>query len=573
MTKVNYPATLLCDFYKVSHKAQYPTNTQRIFATWTPRATRNKDIQKVVCFGVQAFVKEWLIEYFNENFFNRPKEDVVAEYNRVIKYTLGEEPDSTHIEELHDLGYMPIKITSLKEGTLVPIRVPMLTIENTDDRFFWLTNYLETLMSAELWLPMTSATTALQYRKILESYAKQTGGDLGAVLFQGHDFSMRGMGGMKASVLSGMGHLLSFTGTDTIPAILGMEKYYNANIETELVGASIPATEHSVQCAGGKDEEFETYKRLINEVYPKGFCSIVSDTWDFWNVVTNFLPRLKDDIMKRDGRVVIRPDSGDPVDILCGTVDIENMNHYDWVKTLEDAKATMKDVIVEEVSEDTPHGEHGDIERTGYFRFDGKIYKLTVEFTWDRHDKQYYYMDSSKITSCEEYELLPSEKGLIECLWEIFGGNITDRGYKQLDTHIGAIYGDAITLDRCERICKKLKDKGFASTNVVYGIGSFTYQYATRDTFGFALKTTYAVIAGEEKMLFKDPVTDDGTKKSQKGLVVVHEKDGELIFKDGLLMADKVADKDDLLEVVFENGVIKKEHSLSEIRELINKAI
>lgn len=570
MTKVNYPATLLCDFYKVSHKAQYPTNTQRIFASWTPRATRNKDIQKVVCFGVQAFVKEWLIEYFNENFFNRPKEDVVAEYNRVIKYTLGGEPDSTHIEELHDLGYIPIKITALKEGTLVPIRVPMLTIENTVDKFFWLTNYLETLMSAELWLPMTSATTALQYRKILESYAKQTGGDLGAVLFQGHDFSMRGMGGMRASILSGMGHLLSFTGTDTIPAILGMEKYYNANMETELIGSSIPASEHSVQCAGGKEEEFETYKRLINEVYPKGICSIVSDTWDFWNVVTNFLPRLKDDIMNRDGRVVIRPDSGDPVDILCGTVDIE---YLEYLKDLEKCKDFMCEKLVEEVREETPHGEHGDMDRTGYFRLGGKVYEITVEFTWNRYDKQYYYIDGVEIISCYEYELSPSQKGLIECLWEIFGGTITDKGYKQLDTHIGAIYGDAITLDRCEKICRRLKDKGFASTNVVYGIGSFTYQYATRDTFGFALKTTYAVIDGEEKMLFKDPITDDGTKKSQRGLVVVHEEDGKLTFKDCLLMADKLNDKDDLLEVVFEDGELKREHSLSEIRELINKEI
>lgn len=570
MTKTIYPATLLCDFYKVSHKAQYPQNTQKIFATWTPRATRNEKIQKVVCFGVQAFVKEWLIEYFNDNFFNRPKEDVVNEYNRVIKYTLGEEPDSTHIEELHDLGYLPIKITALKEGTLVPIRVPMLTIENTDDRFFWLTNYLETLMSAELWLPMTSATTALQYRKILESYANKTGGDLSAVPFQGHDFSMRGMGGVRASILSGMGHLLSFTGTDTIPAIIGMEKYYNANIENELVGASIPATEHSVQCAGGKDEEFETYKRLINEVYPSGFCSIVSDTWDFWNVVTNFLPRLKDDIMKRDGRVVIRPDSGNPVDILCGTLEVVNLEH---MKSLEQCKEYMYEKLDEKVRKDTPHGEHGDMDIVGYFRYENIIYEITVEFEWNRYDKQYYYIETSDIVSCEEYELSASEKGLIECLWEIFGGTITEKGYIQLDSHIGAIYGDAITLERCEQICEKLANKGFASTNVVYGIGSFTYQYATRDTFGFALKTTYAVIDGEEKMLFKDPITDDGTKKSQKGLVVVHKEDNTLVFKDGLLLEDKLADKYDLLEVVFENGELKREHSLSEIRELINKSI
>lgn len=568
MKKTKYPATLLCDFYKVSHKEQYPKDTQYIYATWTPRTTRIKGINEVVCFGIQAFVKEWLIDYFNEMFFSRPKEEVVGEYERLLTYTLGTKPNSTHIAELHDLGYLPIKITALKEGTLTPIRVPMMTIENTDPRFFWLTNYLETIMSAELWMPMTSATIALEYRKTLQRYAKLTGADLSAVPFQGHDFSMRGMAGFNASYLSGMGHLLSFTGTDSIPSIIAMENYYNANVEKELVASSIPATEHSVQCAGGKDEEFETYKRLINEVYPSGFVSIVSDTWDFWNVIENYLPRLKEDILKRDGRVVIRPDSGDPVDILCGTVQVQNMSDYDWVKTLEEAKETMREIIADEVRENTPHGEHGDMSKVGYFKFEEKIYRITIGFMWDRYDKQYYYMDEAKITSCEEYNLSSEQKGLIECLWEIFGGSITEKGYKQLNSHIGAIYGDAITLDRARDICQRLYEKGFCSTNVVLGIGSFTYQYNTRDTFGFALKTTYAVIDGEEKQLFKDPITDNGTKKSQRGLVVVEEKDGFIVGRDGF---DRKSIKgvSNLLEVVFENGKVVRDQTLSDIRSRI----
>lgn len=568
MKKTKYPATLLCDFYKVSHKEQYPKNTQKIYATWTSRATRIKGINEVVCFGIQAFIKEWLIDYFNEMFFSRPKEDVIQEYERLLTYTLGSKPNSTHIAELHDLGYLPIKITALKEGTLTPIRVPMMTIENTDSRFFWLTNYLETIMSAELWMPMTSATIALEYRKILQKYAVATGADLSAVPFQGHDFSMRGMAGFNASYLSGMGHLLSFTGTDSIPAIVAMENYYNANVEKELVASSIPATEHSVQCAGGKDEEFETYKRLINEVYPSGFVSIVSDTWDFWNVIGNYLPRLKEDIMKRDGRVVIRPDSGNPVDILCGTAKVVNMDKHKWVESLEEAIDDMRDYLLEMVREKTSHGECGVDVVNGFFSYKEDIYELSLDLYWNRYDKQYYFLDSHAIVSCEKVELSLEEKGLIESLWDIFGGTITERGYKQLDSHIGAIYGDAITIDRCREICERLYEKGFCSTNIVLGIGSFTYQYNTRDTFGFALKTTYAVIDGEEKQLFKDPKTDDGTKKSQRGLVAVQEQDGAIIFKDGYDKSS-IEDVPNLLEVVFEDGKIIRDQSLADIRARI----
>ncbi|MBW7476795.1 nicotinate phosphoribosyltransferase [Paenibacillus oenotherae] len=482
-----YPATLLCDFYKVSHKNQYPKGTELVYSTWTARTSRLEDIHEVVAFGFQAFIKEYLIDYFNEHFFARTKEEVADEYRRVLKYALGvQSPDASHIEELHDLGYLPIKIKAVKEGTLVPVKVPMLTIENTAPQFFWLTNYLETLMSCQLWMPATSATLALEYRKILEKYGRETNGDTSGVPFQGHDFSMRGMSSLEAAKSSGGGHLLSFTGTDTIPAILYLENYYGADMEKELVGTSIPATEHSVMCAHGKDE-MASYRYLINEVYPAGFVSIVSDTWDLWSVLNVVIRGLKEDILARDGRVVIRPDSGDPVRIICGDPESDN------------------------------------------------------EF---------------------------ARKGVIEILWEIFGGTITEKGYKQLDSHIGAIYGDAITISRCREICEKLAAKGFASTNMVYGIGSYTYQYNTRDTFGFALKSTFTIVNGEERKIFKDPVTDSGNfKKSQTGLVLVTEQNGRLDYTDNLSVAEfKSKEAEDLLEVVFENGKLIRDQSLAEIR-------
>lgn len=481
-------ATLLCDFYKVSHREMYPKGTELVYSTWTPRATRVKGINKVVAFGFQAFLKK-LNDIFERDFFSRPKEEVVAEYARTIKFTLGvPNPDTSHIEALHDLGYLPLEIKAVAEGTLVPLRVPMLTIQNTDKRFFWVTNYIETLASCELWQASTSATLANEYRKLLTRYAMETVGDASFVMFQGHDFSMRGMSSLDSAISSGMGHLLAFSGTDTIPAITGAEHYYSANIEKELIGTSIPATEHSIQCSYGDDMKY--LETMLSEVHPSGLVSIVSDGYDFWDVIGRVIPALKDKILARKGgpvgdKVVIRPDSGDPVKIVCG-------------------------------DPDAPKG-----------------------------SLQY--------------------KGAIEALWDIFGGTKTEKGYKLLDPHIGLIYGDAITLNRCEEICERLKQKGFASINAVYGIGSYTYQYNTRDTFGFALKSTLAVINGDEKQIFKDPKTDDGTKKSQKGKVVVFKKNGEITFTDGLSLDAEMSVN--LLKTIYLNGKLVNEQSFSDIRK------
>lgn len=485
---------LLCDFYKISHREQYPDKTEVVYSTWTPRGSRIRGVDSAVAFGFQYFIKKYLIEFFNETFFNRKKEDIIADYERIIRGTLGvANPPTKHIEDLHDLGYLPLCIKAVDEGTLVPMRVPMLTIHNTDPRFYWLTNYIETLASCEMWQPTTSATIAREYRKILDKYALETVGNTDFVPFQGHDFSMRGMSCLQAAMSSGAGHLLSFVGTDTIPAVMFAENYYNANVEKEMIGVSVPATEHSVMCAHGQNE-FETYKQLITKTYPTGIISIVSDTWDLWKVLSDVIAPLKDEILARDGgpesmdKVVIRPDSGDPVKIVCGD----------------------------------PHGE----------------------------------------TEAER-------KGVVEILYDIFGGEMTEKGYIQLDPHIGCIYGDAITLGRCEAICEGLAQKGFASTNMVFGIGSYTYQYNTRDTLGFALKSTLCVVAGDEKQIFKDPKTDDGVKKSQKGRVFVYNNDGVLAYSDGHYLKDNLSS--DLLKTVFENGKLLVDHTFADIKARLSK--
>ena len=489
--------TLLCDFYKVSHREQYPAGTEVVYSTWTPRSGKHSpNIKQVTAFGFQGFVKEYLIDFFNDSFFARTKEEVVAEYSRYIKNCLFvQEPYTKHIEDLHDLGYLPLLIKSLDEGTQVPFRVPMLTVENTDPRFFWLTNYFETLASNNLWKPATSASTARVYREVLDKFALETTGSIEGVEFQGHDFSMRGMSGLEDAARTGVGHLLSFVGTDSIPAIQYAEAYYGSDIEKELVGCSVNATEHSVMCAGGKGSEYETYRRLIEDTYPTGIISIVSDTWDLWHVITETLPKLKASIMKRDGgpesidKVVIRPDSGDPADIICG--------------------------------------------------------------------------DPTALKGS------PAFKGVVTLLAEIFGTTTNEKGFKMLDSHIGAIYGDAITIERCTDICQRLKRKGFASTNVVYGIGSYTYQFTTRDTLGFAMKSTSVTIDGVQTAIFKDPITDDGTKKSAVGRVLVHrDMDGKLYYQDE--SSQYLDESEDLLTPLFKDGKLLKETTLAEIKQRMN---
>lgn len=471
------------DGYKLDHRRQYPEGTTLVYSNWTPRKSRIPSIEKVVFFGLQYFIKKYILDDFENNFFKRDKAEVIEKYARRVNNYLGENWVGTeHIAALHDLGYIPIKIKALPEGSRVPIQVPMYVLFNTNPEFFWLTNYFETLISTTVWMPCTSASIAQKYREILDKYAAATSSQPEFVDFQGHDFSMRGMAGLEAASMSGAAHLLAFKGTDTIPAIDFLEKYYGANSDEELVGASVAATEHSVMSMGTNSGELETFRRLIVETYPKGILSIVSDTWDLWKVLSEYLPQLKDEILAREGKIVIRPDSGDPVDIICGN----------------------------------PKGKN-------------------------------------------ETEI----RGVIECLWEIFGGTTNEKGYKELDSHIGAIYGDSITLERAEQICIRLEKKGFASTNVVLGIGSFTYQYNTRDTFGFAMKATYGEIGDESRVIYKDPITDSGEKKSAKGLLRVEKSGDSFILKQNVSWEEEGGE----MRTVFENGKLLIDDKLSEIRQ------
>lgn len=479
------PITLI-DGYKVDHRRQYPEGITRVYSNWTPRESRIEGQTKVVFFGLQYFLSRYFgpLGEFNR-FFSAPVDEVCERYASRINGYLGPNTIGTdHIRALHDLGYIPLRFKAVPEGTKVPLRVPMLTVENTHDDFAWLVNYFETLLSNVMWLPCTSATTALRMRGLLDDAATRTGSDAGFVDWQGHDFSMRGMAGPEAAAMSGAGHLLYFTGTDTIPAIDLIEEAYPGSGEDYLIGGSVAATEHSVMCAGGEMSEMETFEHLLN-LYPTGIVSVVSDTWDLWHVLTDILPKLHDRIMGRDGKLVIRPDSGDPVAIICG-----------------DPSAPL---------------------------------------------------DS------------PAHKGVVELLWEAFGGTMTATGHKMLDGHVGVIYGDSITYQRAEAITSNLAAKGFASGNMVFGVGSYTYQFTTRDVYGFAMKATWVMINGVGLDIFKDPITDSGMKKSAKGrLAVVLDDKGELSLINQATPEQEAAS---LLRTVWEDGRFLVAEPFSVIRE------
>lgn len=478
------------DGYKLDHRRQYPKGTEYVYSNWTARGSRIDGIDEVIFVGLQYAIKKRLMEDF-EAFFAADVEEVCNDYQNMLDTYLGPTDIGTdHIRALHALGYIPLEFKALPEGSAVPLRVPMFTVENTHPDFFWVTNYFETILSAELWMPMTSATNAARVRRLLNDFATKTGESLEGVGFQGHDFSMRGMAGLEAAQISGLGHLVAFTGTETVPVLQFIEQYYPT--ETFLAG-TVPATEHSVMCAGGKEDEAETFQRLL-DLYPAGILSVVSDTWDFWNVLTNILPSLKAQIMARNGKLVVRPDSGDPADIICG------------VNSRLD---------------------------------DDKLGAFTIE----------------------------QQKGAIELLWDIFGGTVNEAGFKVLDEHVGLIYGDAMNYDRVKNICERLASKGFASTNLVFGLGSYGYQYQTRDTFGFAMKATNVVNQGVEMAIFKDPATDNGLKKSLKGRIyVVRENDGSLVAIDEV-GANRKDEHLNELTTVWKNGKFIKEYTFDEVRK------
>jgi len=578
---LNFNSLYFTDGYKIGHKAMLAPGTTKLYGTWIPRSLKHapKGIKKIISFG-QQMVWKFIHEEFQRNFFAQDRKDIVSFIKDMNDY-LGIEYDGEHFLELYDLGYLPLKVKALPEGIETLPNIPHMTFVNTVDGFAWLTLYLETVISSLAWKPATSATIALQYRRVVEKYIKETDPDSSFLIpFLCHDFSARGLSPWDC-LSSGLGHATSFRGSDTLPVIPAARHYYN---EVDMPVNSVNASEHSVSTTKiftvGEQQMIADWLKL----FPKGILSIVSDTFDLWKLITEFLPANKEAIMARDGKLVIRPDSGDPVDIICGKASahyhIKNDDDFnDFIVSIAD----YQDRII--VYKDKWYLV-GDVEE-----FEAEYGRGNIYDSWNP-DEFEDLLDGNRIGILIPQtfdENKPEQKGVIELLWDIFGGTVNEQGYKVLDPHIGAIYGDSITLDRQTQIYERLKAKGFASSNIVLGIGSFTYQFNTRDTFGFAAKGAWFEVEKEGAPYFngdgttdyplvkvnydiyKDPVTDDGTKKSLKGLCAVKEINGShgksIIVETECLPEEE---EEGLLQVIYENGKFPNQTSLEKVRKKID---
>ena len=575
-------AATTTDGYKVGHGPLYATGTQSVNSNLTPRSdkiylrncTHFYD-GKLVFIGAQGAVQE-VHEMWQDSFFNLPKEVAIGRFaRRMAVYLGGKVKAEEQLSELHDLGYLPLNIKALPEGVRVKMGIPVLTITNTISSAFWLVNYLETVLSDLIWKPATNATIAYEYKEICKHFAAKTGVDDFTVSIQCHDFSMRGMSGPEDAARSGFAHLTSFIGTDTLPAMDYAEDYYDADPDG-LIAISVVATEHAVATSNilyleqervsrfspnpRLEAETEFMRDLITRLHPNGIVSYVADSFDFWSVLTEILPQLKDTILAREskglepGKLVIRPDSGDPADVICG---IE-------VRTVKSIDAAAEE-LVEQVRTETGFGECGPSEASDIFFINGEHVEVTIGIDWNRHDKTYYYEDGHEIISHKVVTLTAEEKGAIQVLWETFGGTETEKGYKLLDSHIGLIYGDSITTKRAVDILQRLANKGFASGNVVFGVGSYTYQCNTRDTFGFVVKATHTVVDSTAIDIFKDPKTDS-KKKSAKGLLFVgYNSDGGYVLEDQATVEEE-ASPDNKLQTFYLDGKFTRRTTLDEIR-------
>lgn len=467
--------TLLCtDVYKIGHGSQYPEDVTEVYSYMEARKPG-----RVVFFGLQYFLMEYLSKPITK--------DNVNEFLHYFEKILGK-PGQKEIDRFHklaDLGYWPIRIKAVPEGTVIDNKNALLTMVNTHPDFAWCVGFLESFI-LKLWNSCTVATCSMQYRQLVSVFAENTCDDFSHLPFAVHDFGYRGVSSEESAAISGAAHLLSFYGSDTVPAVAFLDKYYKPHPDTPI-GLSVPASEHSVMCSFTRENEYDAFDHMLN-LHPTGIVSIVSDTYDLWKVLTEYVESRKERILARDGKVVFRPDSGNPVHIVCGCP--------------------------------TP--------------------VLPGMLEWDPNQ--------------------PEVRGALQLLWDTFGGTVNSKGFKVLNPKVGLIYGDGMSLDRFRTMLDTMANNGWASSNLVIGVGGLLVQQRNRDEHGFAIKATRVIRNGAPVEIYKDPVTDPG-KKSKKGLMRVEVLDGIYRTYD-----QQGNDDGGVLSTVFLDGKILKEYSLEDVR-------
>ena len=588
MTKYN--PLLLIDFYKACHAEQYPKNLTRMVSYYTPRMSRLKDIDEVTMFGLQGFIREYLIEGFNDNFFNRPEEEVMTEYERIMTYTLGKDAcDVEKIRKLHKLGYLPIGIAAIPEGMRTKVGVPQIEIWNTHPDFVWVVNTIETMLSCSMWHTQVAAEVGRRYRKVVDKWVERTCDSTVNPRKMIGDFSMRGQHSVESAIKASAAWLLSFDNTATVPAIMWLEDNYNCDCTKETVGFGAISTEHSVMCSNYAvdGDEITQIKRLLTEIYPNHNFSMVSDSYDYWRLVTELLPQCKEEIMNHNGTLLVRGDSGNPVEILAG----KNIYHLDPVE-YEDELFVNKDYTVDWLAE-WAYDNSIENSATYYFRMDDRYFAVAVDVNWSYErgawtDHKYDFVDNYTF-GWEEIQPNAELLGTVWALDQIVGHTINSKGYKVLNPKLKAIYGASIIPDYANEVYRRLENQGYAANNVVMGAGSMSMMALvgrdadtnslvfagecngtncgpyTRDTFGIAVKATYAEDKdGNPIMIYKQPKALSW-KKSQKGCCEV-ALDGQS-YTDGHTWEERDDSFNNLLRLVFGNGEFYKEYSLEQVKE------
>ena len=488
---------------------------------------------------------------------------------------------------LYKLGYLPIELNGLPEGTICPMGVPAIEIRSTHEDFAWVAQSIESLLSCEFWHPAVSATIGHEYAKIAKAAYKETVDDTISYRTAMCDFSMRGQESNASAVASGAAFLASFNNCSTIQS----REYVRENYcdKKPVVMGGLTSTEHSVMCSDFAiyEDERETYRRLLTEVYPNTSFAAVCDSYDFWNVVTNILPSLRDEIEAHNGFLGVRHDSDEPVHALCGIQRVE-IDDRGYRIDLED-DADFEDFIYGFVNDNWPKTETKPFEvyfhyyqRPSEEQYDGRVFEgvyriIPIEFEFgDRGFEIVKLRDT----------MTWKDMGMVQALYELFGGYTNEKGYKVINPKIKAVYGDSITIPRAKEIYRRLKNNGFAANNVSLGVGSFSMQCLeengvfkpfTRDSFSIAVKATYCTYVNEngeavEIPIFKNPKGCEG-KKSLKGLCRVVEDNGVIDVIQGLDKIGYSYFKDKSLMInYFINGV-GTSYSFNDIRERLEENI
>lgn len=502
-------AANITDGYKLGHGSQYDEKTTRVVSNFTPRNFKYARVveelfdNKMVYFGLQYPIKEYLIDQWNESFFFKPKEEVIRKYQRRINNYLGKGRGDIAVSQmsaLHDLGYLPLEIKSLAEGSRVNAGIPVFTVKNTHPDFFWLTNYVETLLSATVWPMCNAASLSDQYYKLSKHFGELTGAHPDFWLpFANHNFSMRGMRGIEDATISGAAHLLFSLGTDTLPAIDFLEDYYCANSDAEPVGLSVNASEHAtvtqaIALFGSEDAAFENF---ITNIYPTGICAYVADSNDYWDVIGRIARKFKNKILSRQpdqngmpACVTFRPDSSPktPLEIILGD------------------------------PEATPGSD---------------AYKGSLQILWETFGGEYVTGSNGQL-------------------------------YRSIDGHVKLIYGEAISLEMAKDIYTAMEAEGWCVGNVLFGVGSWAFlEDSSRDTYGLAMKATLSTVDGVDVEQSKNPKTSS-FKKSAKGLLRVEKEGDNFVLYDQQTWEQEQQGE---LWPVFVDGKLVCETTLAEIRE------